>query len=183
MNLPDVQRGMAILADHITRINTAIRQVRIRPGVGYLVRETSAGTSLLINRGTTAGGGAGVVCQFFEVTDASEGSALKVEVAQNMIAGRWPDGMGLGFPAFKLDISGNSYIYAKVTYNTTTLQIDPASDAITILQSGTIEENTEDSVYILLATVVTGGTPLAITEINNVCSEPVPNACNLAWTA
>jgi hypothetical protein len=181
MNLPDVQRGMAILADHIQRINAAIRQARIRPGVGYQLRETSGGVSLLIRPGTSGGGG-GAACQYFEVTDASDEAGLKVQVAQNLIAGRWPDGMGLDFPPFILELSGNSYIYAKVTYNTTTLQILPDSDAITILQSGTLEANTEDSVYILIATVVTGGTPLAITEITNVCSEPVPSPCNLAWT-
>jgi hypothetical protein len=103
-------------------------------------------------------------------------------VAQNLIAGRWPDGMGLDFPPFILEISGNSYIYAKITYNTTTLEILPESTAITILQSGNIEPNTADSVYILLATVVTDGDPLAITEINNVCTQPVPSPCNLAWT-
>lgn len=182
MNLPDVQRGMAILADHIQRINAAIRQARIRPGVGYQIRETSGGVSLLIRPGTSGGGG-GTVCQYFEVTDASDEAGLKVQVAQNLILGRWPDGMGLDFPPFILEISNNSYIYAKVTYNTTTLQINPESDAITILQSGTLQENTADSVYILIATVVTDGTPLAITEITNVCSEPVPNPCNLAWSA
>jgi len=182
MNLPDVQRGMAILADHIQRINAAIRQARIRPGVGYQIRETSGGVSLLIRPGTSGGGGGGTACQYFEVTDASVGIDLKVQVAQNLIAGRWPDGMGLDFPAFILEISGNSYIYAKITYNTTTLEILPESTAITILQSGNIEPNTADSVYILLATVVTDGDPLAITEINNVCTQPVPSPCNLAWT-
>ncbi len=183
MNLPDVQRGMAILAEHIQRINAAVRQSRLRPGVGYLLKESSGGTSLVIDRGTVAGGGGGTACQYFEVTDASDEAGLKVQVAQNLIAGRWPDGMGLDFPPFKLEISGNSYIYAQVTYNTTTLQINPESDAITILQSGTLQENTADSVYILLATVVTDGDPLAITEITNVCSQPVPNPCNMAWSA
>ena len=182
MNLPDVQRGMAILAEHIQRINAAVRQSRLRPGIGYLLKESSGGTSLVINRGTVGGGGGGTVCQYFEVTDASDEAGLKVQVAQNLIAGRWPDGMGLDFPPFKLEISGNSYIYAQVTYNTTTLEIDPAPDAITILQSGTLQENTADSVYILLATVVTDGDPLAITEISNVCTQPVPSPCNLAWT-
>jgi hypothetical protein len=30
--------------------------------------------------------------------------------------------------------------------------------------------------------VVTDGDPLAITEISNVCTQPVPSPCNLAWT-
>lgn len=121
-------------------------------------------------------------CRFFKVTDASEGTVMKVEVAQNQIAGRWPNGMGLGFGAFKLDISKNSYIYAKILYNTTTLQIDPDNTAITILASDALLPNTASEVYILIATVITAGDPKAITQITNVCTEPVPNPCTLAWT-
>jgi hypothetical protein len=183
MNLPDVQRGMAILAEHIQRINAAIRQSRIQPGIGYLVKESSGGTSLVIQAGPNSGGGGGVTCQYFEVTDASEGTALKVKVAQNLIAGRYPDGMGIGFPAFKLDISGNSYIYAAIYWNVVNLVIGPDSDAITILQSDELLQNTDTLQYILLATVETGGSPLAITKITNVCSEPVPNPCALDWSA
>lgn len=183
MDLPDVQRGMAILAEHIQRINAAIKQIRLRPGVGYMVKESSGGTSLLIDRGTVGGGGGmATPCPYFEVTDASEGTALKVEVAQNQIAGRWPDGMGLGFPAFILEISQSSYIYAKVVFDATTLQIKTESNAITILQASDIQENTTTDVYILLATVVVSGTPNAITQITNVCTQPVPNPCLLAWS-
>lgn len=127
--------------------------------------------------------GGGSACDYFAVTDASEPSVIKVEVAQNLIAGRWPEGMGLGFPPFLLTLSENSYIYAKIAYDTTTLQILTDSDAITILQSSTIQQNTADSVYILLATVVTGGNPKRITQINSVCTQPQPNPCNLAWTS
>jgi len=184
MNLPDVQRGMAILADHIQRLNSAIRQIRVRPGVGYNVRETNGGTSLLIDRGqVSAGSSGGIACQYFEVTDASDETGLKVEVAQNLIAGRYPDGMGIDFPPFKLDISGNSYIYACIYWDIENLVIGSESDAITILQSSDLLENTDTLQYILLATVETGGDPLAITTITNVCSEPVPNPCLLDWTA
>jgi hypothetical protein len=127
--------------------------------------------------------GGGSTCAYFEVTDASEPSVIKVKVAQNLIAGRWPEGMGLGFPPFLLTLSGNSYIYAKIAYDTTTLQILTDSDAITILQASSIQQNTADSVYILLATVVTGGDPKRITQINSVCTQPQPNPCNLAWTS
>jgi len=128
-----------------------------------------------------AGGGA-TPCPYFKVTDATEGTVLKVEVAQNQIAGRWPNGMGLGFPAYKLDIGGNSYIYAKIVYNTTTLVIDSDSTAITVLQSDVLLPNTDSEVYILLATVLTTGDPPVISQINNVCTQPVPNPCLLAWS-
>jgi hypothetical protein len=184
MNLPDVQRGMAILAEHIQRINTAIRQTRIQPGVGYLVKESSGGTSLVIQAGTSAaGGGGGIVCQYFEVTDASESTTLKVQVAQNLIAGRYPAGMGIDFPAFKLDISGNSYIYAAIYWDIENLVIGPDDTAITIFQSNELLQNTDTLQYILLATVETGGSPLAITKITNVCTQPMPNPCLLDWSA
>lgn len=130
-------------------------------------------------------GGAGVasICRYFAVKDASEQQTIKVEVAQNQVEGRWPDGMGLGFPPFLLELSESSYIYLKCTYNTTTLQILSDSDAITVLQSSDIQQNTDDSLYILLATVLVGDNPKKITKINNICSQPQPNPCNLAWTS
>ena len=182
--IPYQQRGTPVSPSAFNQMVDLVKSALLIGITGGTFARTAGGTT--INVAPSAGGAsaesAGAVCPYFEVTDASVGIDLKVQVAQNLIAGRWPDGMGLDFPPFILEISGNSYIYAKITYNTTTLEIDPASDAITILQSGNIEPNTADSVYILLATVVTDGDPLAITEISNVCTQPVPSPCNLAWT-
>ena len=182
MNLPDVQRGMTIMAEQIQRINAAIRQSRIQPGVGYLLKESNGGTSLVIQAGPNSGGGGGAKC-WFQCTDASVGTDLKVKVAQDQINNRWPAGMGLGFPDFILEISQSCYIYAKILFNTTTLEIETGSDSITILQSNELQANTESEQYILLATVVTKTGPVRITEINNVCSQPVPNPCTLAWSS
>lgn len=182
--IPYQQRGTPISPSAFNALVDMVKSALITGVTGGTFARSAGGTviNVALQGGGVAGEGAGTPCQYFKVTDASEGTQLKVEVAQNQIAGRWPDGMGLGFPAYKLEISGNSYIYAKVTYNTTTLTIPPESDAITILQSGAVEPNTTDSVYILLATVEVGGSPVGITKITNVCSQPVPNPCNLAWT-
>jgi hypothetical protein len=130
-----------------------------------------------------AGGATAAPCAYFRVTDATEAEILRVEVAQSQIAGRWPDGMGIGFPPFYLELAGNSYIYAGIYWDVTTLTIGPDSDAITILQSDELLQNTDTMQYILLATVVTGGSPITITQINNVCSQPQPNPCLLDWSA
>jgi hypothetical protein len=127
-------------------------------------------------------GGGNVKC-WFQCTDASEGTDLKVKVAQDQINNRWPDGMGLGFPDFILEISQSCYIYAKILFNTTTLEIETASDSITILQSNELQSNTASEQYILLATVVTATEPVRITEINNGCEQPSPNPCALAWSS
>jgi hypothetical protein len=91
--------------------------------------------------------------------------------------------MGLGFPDFILEISQSCYIYAKILFNTTTLEIETGSDSITILQSNDLQQNTASEQYILLATIITGTAPVRITEINNICSQPVPNPCTLAWSS
>jgi len=120
---------------------------------------------------------------WFQCSNASVGTDLKVKVAQDQIAGRWPDGMGLGFPDFILEISQSCYIYAKILFNTTTLEIETGSDSITILQSNDLQQNTASEQYILLATIITATGPVRITEINNICSQPVPNPCTLAWSS
>jgi hypothetical protein len=109
------------------------------------------------------------------------GTDLKVKVAQDQIAGRYPSGMGAGYPDFILEISQSCYIYAKVLFNTTTLEIATGSESITVLQSNDLQENTASEQYILLAAIATGTDPTRIVSINNVCSQPQPNPCSLAW--
>ena len=127
-----------------------------------------------------AGGGSSAKC-WFQCTDASVGTDLKVKVAQDQIAGRYPSGMGAGYPDFILEISQSCYIYAKVLFNTTTLEIATGSESITVLQSNDLQENTASEQYILLAAIATGTDPTRIVSINNVCSQPQPNPCSLAW--
>lgn len=127
--------------------------------------------------------GGGSACAYFAVTDASDDQGIKVQVAQNLIAGRYPDGMGNGFPPFILELSQSSYIYAAIYWDITTLSIGSDSSAITILQSNDLLQNTGTMEYILIATVTIGGSPEAITNIANVCTQPSPNPCTLDWSA
>lgn len=126
-------------------------------------------------------GGGSIKC-FFQCTDASIGTDLKVKVTQDQIAGRYPDGMGAGYPDYILEISQSCYIYAKVLFNTVTLEIASDSDAITVLQSNDLQANTTSEQYILLASVSVGTNPVRIVEINSVCERPIPNPCALAWS-
>jgi hypothetical protein len=127
--------------------------------------------------------GGGSACAYFAVTNATEGTDLKVQVAQNLIAGRYPDGMGNGFPPFILQVSQSCYIYAAIYWDIATLTIGSDSTAITILQSNDLLPNTATMQYILVATVTVGGSPEAITSIVNVCSQPQPNPCLLDWSS
>lgn len=180
MDLPDVQRGMAILAEHIQRINAAVKQSRLRPGVGYLLRESSGGTSLVIDRGTVGGGGGGgstIPCPF-QCTDATEGSTLKVQVAWGLIWQRLPTGMlpDDSIP-LKLTITDNCFIYSRITFNLNTLL--PSSVDFTVETA--IKENSSTEQYNLIAVVkVTEGENKTIASITNICQQPFPSPCSLA---
>lgn len=180
MNLPDVQRGMAILADHIHRLNAAVRQVRMRPGLGYFVKETSGGTSLVINQGLLGGGGGGgaIPCPF-ECTDASADNTLKVQVAWGLIWNMLPTGMFPdNDPTLKLTVTENCFIYSKIQFNFTTLL--PSSISFSV--ESELKSNTTDTQYNLIASVQvdTVADPPAITQIRNVCQQPFPSPCSLA---
>lgn len=179
MDLPDVQRGMAILAEHITRINAAIRQIRIRPGVGYLVRESNGGTSLLINRGTSGGGGGGSIIPCpFEVTDATEETTLKVQIKWGLIWQILPTGMQPNDdPPLKLTITETCYIYSRITFDTNTL----LPTEVDFVAETTLQTNTSAVQYNLIAVVtVTEGETPTIGNITNICQQPFPSPCSLA---
>jgi hypothetical protein len=182
---PYQQRGIPVSPSAFNALIDEVRSSQLTAITGGTFQRSISGTNINI-LSTVSGGGSSSpldtpLC-YFKVTDASEGTTLKVEVQQDQIAGRYPDGMGLGFPAFKLTISGNCYIYAKVLFDTTTLQIDAGSEAITVLQSNELQENTDSEQYILIATVLTKTGPARIDTITNICAQPVPNACALAWS-
>jgi hypothetical protein len=175
------QRGEPITSDKLNAIVDAVRANEVTPGNGYFVNKTPAGTSLSISPGTASGGTTQKSVCPFEVTDASIGTMLKVEVTQGLVAGRWPDGMSLGGPPYILEISQSCYIYCKLQYVPNDVILDSNSDAITFLQSNDLQENTVDEEYVLVATIVVTGTK--ITNITNVCAQIIPNPCNLKWGA
>jgi len=182
---PYQQRGVPVSPAAFNALLDEVKSSQLVGIVGGTFQRSIGGTNISISDNLSKPSSSGtldtVLC-YFKVTDASEGTTLKVEVQQDQIAGRYPDGMGLGFPAFRLEISGNCYIYAKILFNTTTLQIDSSSEAITVLQSNELQENTASEQYILLATVLTKTGPVRIDKITNICAQPIPNACALAWS-
>jgi hypothetical protein len=180
MDLPDVKAGMAILAEHIQRLNAAIKQVRLRPGVGYLLKESSGGTSIVITppqRASTGGGGGSTIPCPFEVTDASDEQGLKVQVAWGLIWQRLPTGMFPdNDPPLVMEVSANCFVYSKIIFDTETL----LPTGISFSVESNLMENTDTTQYNLIATVIVDTEAEAITEIRNVCQQPFPSPCSLA---
>lgn len=182
MDLPDVQRGMAILAEHIQRINAALKQTRLRPGVGYLLKESSGGTSLVIDRGPVASGGGGggstIPCPF-ECTEASEGETLKVQVAWGLIWQMLPTGMfPNNTPTLKLTVTQTCFIYSRIIFDLNTLL--PTSVDFSVETQ--LKENTGNTQYNLVSVVTIDSEvqPAVITNIRNICQQPFPSPCSLA---
>ena len=179
MNLPDVQRGMAIMAEHIQRLNAAIKQVRLRPGAGYLVKESNGGTSISFGPEMLggSGGGATIPCPF-QCSDASEGETLKVEVQWGLIWQMLPTGMFPdNTPTLKLTVSGDCFIYSRITFDTNTLlptSVDFSVESELKMNTGTVQYN------LIAVVLVSTDEPVTIREIKNICQQPFPSPCALA---
>jgi hypothetical protein len=178
MDLPDAQRRMPILAEHIQKLSNAIKQNRIRPGLGYYLKETNSGTSLVFPSSMIGGsGGGGVACPF-EVTDASEGNTLKVQIGWGLIWQMLPTGMFPdNDPPLRLTITETCYIYSNIVFNTNTLL--PSEVKFTV--ESELKSNTATTQYNLVATVtVSESEPKTITSIRNICQQPFPSPCSLS---
>lgn len=180
MNLPDVKAGNPVLAEDIQRICAAIKQVRLRSGNGYFLRESPGGTTINLppsSIGGAGGGGSAIYCPF-ECTDASENDTLKVQVAWGLIWQKLPTGMFPNDnPKLKLTVTATCFIYSRITFNTSTLIPTDVSFSV----ETEIKSNSSTTQYNLIAVVtVSDGENKVITSIRNICQQPFPSPCALA---
>jgi len=179
MDLPAFRRGLELVSADLNKLANAIRAASVTSVIGGTFTRTPGGTTIVVSDQVRGGGSGGGAKCWFKLSDATEGETIKIEIQQDQIAGRYPEGMGLGFPAFKITINSNTYFYISVKYNTTTLEIDPASDAIQIVDSDALKQATTNTIYILIGTVVVEAGK--VKTIDNICDRPIPDPCGLAW--
>jgi hypothetical protein len=179
MDLPQIEKGMTVLADHLNRITREVRSNQIVGVVGGSFMRAPGGTSLTVSgQGVVGSTTSTSVCPF-QLTDASAGSTLKVNIQYGQVAGRNPDGMTPETP-YNLTIAETSYIYCAVLWDTDTMTIATGSTAISFQPSNLVLVNTTATQYILVGTAVVASG--AISQIINVCSAIVPNPCFLDWS-
>lgn len=185
MDLPQLEAGMAILAEQINKISREVRSNALSSVIGGSFVRAPGGTNVTINRQPMGSSGGGVGVCPFRVTDASIGTTLKVQVQTGTVltptGARYPDGMSIEEPPFYLEISETCFIYCKISYIENTVTVMVESTGITLLQSATALPNTVDDEYVLLATLVVNPETVAITQISNVCLPVAANPCNLNW--
>jgi hypothetical protein len=155
--------------------------------VSYIVN--SCDTPQFLGYGSGSGGG-GATCPF-SLSDASTESdngalTLQVGIASGLVEGRYPSGMGLGFPDYVIAVTENCYIYMKLAYKEDDVELLEEEEGITIEVSTTPKKNTVDVQYELIGTVVisTGGPSGGsyISKLTSVCGGIYAKPCSLAWT-
>jgi hypothetical protein len=180
MNLPTIESGMRILAEHINRIMSEVRSNAITSVTGGTFQRTTSGTSIQIPQQFNGGGGgaAPVADCIFKITDATEGETVQIEIGFGTVNYRIPDGMILGTP-YLLPVSGSGFVYAVAVFDTVTLTIPADPGYLTLSFETEQQQHTADTLFILLGTVVSDGT--SISQVYSVCNQPTADPCLLAW--
>lgn len=183
MNLPDFRRGVELTSTELNKLSDAIRSAAVTSIIGGTFSRTPGGTCLIIDQQVRGGGseGGGLPCPF-EVTDASEGTTMKVQIGWGLIWQQLPTGMfPSNDPPLKMTVTETCYVYSKITFNTSTLI--PSAVAFTI--SSAILQNTASDQYNLIARVFVNedADPKTISGISNICQQPFPSPCSLAPTS
>lgn len=183
MDLPNIEKGMRILAEDINRISREVRASAITSFVGGRFTRSQAGTSISVDPGYIwDSNGSSEHCPF-KVTNATQGTTRQILIQQSTVNtpnARWPLGMGVGYPDFKLLITESSYIYVKLTYVENDVIVVPEDYGVMIAKETTLKQNTVNEEYILLAVVAFNGGQ--ITTITNSCMNVTANPCNLKWS-
>ena len=174
---PYFERGKIPFADRLNQMIDVLRSCIIAPGVGYTLTRTAQGQVLNIQRGSSGGGAAAVAAPCpFAVSDASEGTTLKVSIASGLIDGRWPKGMGPDLPDPKIDLRETGYVYCVIEFDSN-YQVLTSEDGYKFLFFSDLQENTNTLQYSIAAVVVV--TDGKISSITNQCTQFAANACAL----
>lgn len=191
MDLPVFRRGLELVSAQLNKLSQGIRAAQVTSVIGGTFTRTPGGTTIIIDQqpqASSAGGGSKVPCPF-EATNASTETQQRVEIKQGTVETQnylnpyqWPDGMGIDFPPYYLEVTGAGYIYCKVVFTPPQYTISTDPTAITFLFSETLQPNTDTDQYILTATIGWDTQTAKITTITNVCTAPVVTPCGLSYT-
>jgi len=188
MDLPVFRKGLELVSAQLNKLSQGIRAAQVTSVIGGTFTRTPGGTTIIIDRQpiTTGGGGGGGggVC-WYQSTDASTETEMRVMISQSALPTNnpaapyiWPDGMGIGFPPYYLTVTGSGYVYLVVLFDTTTYLVSTEEGSVSLELSPTIKANTGTTQYILLGTVLVEN---VITSIQNVCTQPPVNPCMLVF--
>jgi len=178
------RRGEPIGADKLNALVDGVLANRLQPGKGYVVTNTARGTSLNITAGgggTVGGGGTTVAFCPFEVTTANVSpSEWRFKVEFGLIGGHIPADMYPGGIPPLIMTWEDGWVLAYVYFVTD----QTAVQGVSITTHPYIPANTTSGAYYPLAYIFTDHSdpenPKQV--IQNLCSQPTPSVCDLAFT-
>ena len=180
MDIPNFRRGLELNSTELNKLSNAIRSAAVTSVIGGTFSRTPGGTTIIVDaqvRGSASGGGATIPCPF-QCSDASEAETLKVEVQWGLIWQMLPTGMFPdNTPTLKLTVSGDCFIYSRITFDTNTLlptSVDFSVESELKMNTGTVQYN------LIAVVLVSTDEPVTIREIKNICQQPFPSPCALA---
>lgn len=177
---PYQQRGQPISPTAFNQLIDEVKSNQVTSIVGGTFNRSIGGTSINLFSGTAGGSGGasgGGACPF-QVTNASEDTTLKVQIAWGLIWNMLPTGMlPDNDPPLKLTVTETCYIYSKILFNTTTLLVSEVSFSV----ETDLKTNTSNTQFNLIAvvTVDEDADPKVIKGIKNICQQPFPSPCSL----
>ena len=178
----EIQRGREITPENW---NSMVQQVRAntpKSGSGYALDKSPGGWALRMPRMASGGGGttAAAFCPF-EVTTANVSpSEWKFKVEFGLIGGKIPTGMYPGGIPPLIMTWEDGWVLAYVEFVTDAVAVQ----SVNIVVNADIPANTDVGAYYPLAYIFTDSTdpenPVQV--IQNLCSQPTPSVCDLAFT-
>ena len=170
------RRGEPIEAAKLNALVDGVLANRLQPGKGYMVTNTSRGTSLNI---TASGGGAATAVCPFRVTTANEGDDWKFAIAWGMVG--VPPVLPIGMqanndPPLVMDWA-DGWVYMRVKFVTD----DTAVKEVQFKNEAEIPAADTTYAYYPIAYIDTDSSGEEPTQrIQNLCSSPIPSVCDLA---
>ena len=180
MNLPKFRSGQELNSTLLNQLSDGIRRAQVTSVIGGTFSSTPGGTAIIIDAQVRGGGsGSTGICPF-QVTTANEGDDWKFKVEFGLIGGRIPTGMYPGgIPPLIMDWE-DGWVLAYVEFVTDGVAVQ----SVNIVVNADIPANTDVGAYYPLAYIYTDSTdpenPVQV--IQNLCSQPVPSVCDLAFT-
>jgi hypothetical protein len=181
MDLPTFRRGLELVSADLNKLSHAVRAASVTSVIGGTFSRTPGGTTIVVNdqvRNGGSEGGSAIPCPF-AVSDASIPNQLKIEISWGLIWQMLPTGMLTdNDPPLRINITNSCFVYSAIKFDLDTL----LPDQITFQTTSTIQSNTSDTQYNLIAvvTVDTDAEPPVISRIRNQCQQPFPSPCSLS---
>ncbi len=168
-----------MVSSELNKLSNAVRAASVTSVVGGTFSRTPGGTTIIVDQQVRGSGGGGTMLCPFAVSDASEGTTLKIQIAWGLVWNMLPTGMFPdNDPPLKMNVGQTCYVYCKIVFNADLLVTEVLFSLETDLKT-----NTSTVQYNLIAVVTVNDKDPQnkfFSSIKNICLQPFPSPCSLS---